>query len=314
MKIYKKTAVALALAAGVLGSAQADVLAQNVLQLTNLRFLNADGSTVSVSQFTGFSASDSADHTASLNGAAVATSLGPAAPAAVFDLAQVCLGSCGGFAENDFSLRPDPATLNVARSDSRLAGAPVNGLPGGVTSPASASTVAEAQLISGGTGSAQTNMGLLAQFTFITSSAGPITVAFDALNYLIAHIGGGSTGSAQATSGWVISLTRAGLPGPVFSWSPDGSAGGITGGTENTDPCILNGGLSTLSTNTFSYNCAGSFSATTNPLLAGVQYNLSIRHSSFADVTQLVPEPGSLVLAGLGLLMVAGAARRKASK
>jgi hypothetical protein len=168
---------------------------------------------------------------------------------------------------------------------------------------------------------------------------GGTTLQFDfkAFKYLQAALTAGSIipgSSAQATINVVISINDEN-GNTIFSWNPDGIAGGsIFGGTENSDPFSLNQNIQALfpgqsPTQTSGVGCTitagnmgvgtgvgnacfGSFSATTNPLLAGT-YNLGLSQKLSTSIRS-VPVPGTLALIGLGLLGFASSLRRRSTK
>src|SRR6266480_4579843 len=116
-------AVAGAMAAGVAGNAQAGVLAQSVLEISNFQFLNSpEGSPVSASQFDTLDFQDSSLITANLNGV-IASHLEQSTTLGTLNNPQQCVGNCA-FVENDYTHHYLP-TVNVARGDSLLRGAPI---------------------------------------------------------------------------------------------------------------------------------------------------------------------------------------------
>jgi len=296
----KVLAVAAALGAGLAGNAQAGVIAQSVLEITNLRFLNPDASLVSLSQVTPLIFSDSTDVTATLNGTSDVGSIN-LNTFGTLDLVQQCVGACGGFGQNDYTHHA-AQTVIVARGDTILSGAPISGT--GQPTGADAKTLAEAQVAPTNVGSTQSNLGLLATFLFSVAADQTVTIAFDADLYLIASLTADMQigSNAQASSSWSIDVTDATTGNPIFTWNPNGGAGGIVGGTENADPCNLSQTVSSqLPGITITRACDASYSATSPTLVAGNFYQLNIRHTSEADATA-VPEPSLIALLGIGLL------------
>ena len=151
---------------GGFNSAQAGVLAQAVLEVNNFTFQNTNGTIINVNQLDVFVFNDSSQATANLNGS-VATQTVNTPVFGGLDLPQQCVGQCI-FPENDYSQRPAPATLNIARGDTVLTGAPV--INPTTPTPASAKLVAEGQLTTQpGFGNVQANLGLTTSFSFTGS-------------------------------------------------------------------------------------------------------------------------------------------------
>lgn len=156
--------------------------------------------------------------------------------------------------------------------------------------------------------------------TFISTGNGSISFSFDAdpfvRAYLIAATSGSQAEGILALNFNIVSSTGA----VVFNWAPDGVAGGILGGVEGSDPFTLNTSVTALPGNPgpLVYDptgCApgGCFTATTNALAAGVYtLNLSMRETVNLQLVQ-IPEPGSILLLGIGLAALGATTRQRQS-
>ena len=299
---------------GWFASADASILAQSTLDVNNFQFLNPNGTTINANQLDVFVFQDSSQGTATLN-STVATQTVNSNIFGTLDLPQQCVGQCGGFAQNDFSQRNPPATLNVARADTLLTGAPIIN-PAGISPPATARLVTEGQLTSiQGNGNVQANLGLTASFSFSLTNSQAVIIDFDTVQHLVASVGLtdalGST--ARSSTGWTIEI-RDQNGNVVFSWTPNGTAGGITGGTEINDACNMTTAVNAqIPGQTSPFNCSGHERASTGILDAAETYTLGLRHEGASDVTRIaaVPAPAGLLLLGLGLIGAGFLGRRK---
>jgi PEP-CTERM motif len=314
-KFKKATALALALSAGfgVSSSAHAGLVATAVLEVTNILFKSTAGAQLDISNFGGAIVQDSGTNTAALTGFATVSNTGIAFGGGPMDILQACVGGpCP--AQNNFAhtLPPPPVGTQLVRADSNLGGSPVTGLP--ATLGGNARTVAEVLLNGSAVGNGDSDLGLNTLFTFSLAQAQAIRLSFDADLYLRAFLSPDSKigSSAAATSKLTFSLVDLSSGLEIFSWAPNGAAGGITGGTELFDGANLNTSRTALLPGlNLAADQAGSqfFQADTDVIAAGA-YQFVISHVVGADGTLLIPEPGTILLAGLGLVGVAFSRRR----
>ena len=323
LKIEKKAIAALvaALCAGVgaTQNASAAALAQSVFDVTAFSILKSDGSAFNpATDFDRIVASNSGIAAANLSGFPSISS-GPLVSPFAIDVPAQCLGACP-FANNDFSHHIAPPVLSqYSRGDALLSGNALT--PGG----ANASTLGEVSLTSKGVGASSATLGVSAEFSFSLTSDQKVRFAFNALPYLFTFLDANTADPriAQASLSWNIEIDLLGPGGSrtqVFDWSPNGLAGGIVGGTELSDPCTLNTTRAVLSPGTSQYNpgaCNG-YLAETDLLLASNTYSLTLHHDSFANATftapTKMPEPGTILIMGAGLLGLGLVQRRRSGK
>ncbi|WP_161626927.1 PEP-CTERM sorting domain-containing protein [Sulfuricella denitrificans] len=144
--------------------------------------------------------------------------------------------------------------------------------------------------------------------TFFVTAPTSVEFGFTADSNMLTDLTPGGL-AAAANLNMTISINDLFTNTSVFSWAPNGMAGGIVGGIETMDAFDLNHGISqfgTLGTTTFQPG-SGQFSAYSALLGQGFYLmNISMSNSAFVSSGGLpisaVPEPTALWLLGIGSL------------
>jgi len=307
------------------GEVQADVQIRNFALYNNATglILNAAPG----GDFSAFLALDDASVSATLNGANAPQNLSVVAapPSPPLDLAQAHIGSPYG--QNDFTQHTAPPAGYFARSDQQLKGVIVAGIPavpgpGNEPTPASSNLVSEVGLNGAGSGTAHTTSGTAGTVIFTPANNGiQVKILFDANSWLYAQLTPALQGRASQSLSFDLIDTTTGTE--VFTWTPDGGAGGIVGGTQISDALSLNNGVGadaiSNGPNCRPLSCVSAgfltYEAITNPLLAGHKYQLTFSQTTTANLT-VIPEPDSLALLGAvfaALGIVGGVWKRRVS-
>lgn len=316
---FKKASLALAIAVGFCasGAVHAGLVATAVLEVKNFQIQDfTTGNILNVSNFTNLSINDFGSNTASLTGFPSTTVNGSATNGAPMNVPQVCLGViCPG--QNVFTHTTVPGGNQLARADSNLEGAPLTGL--GQPTGATAKEVAEVLLTTSGIGGGDSQLGLNSTFSLTVNSIQSLALSFSADHYLRTLLTaedrpGSSARASSALSFTIDQVLAGGSTNNVFSWSPDGKVGGISGGTEDQDGGNLNDTINSGFAGSTSFrDLAGDQLYKAHTTLLPGNYQFSINQSVAVNGTQVIPEPGTMLLAGVGLLGVV-LSRRRAKK
>jgi hypothetical protein len=283
-RLAQGIAAALAMAAIVPGTASAATYAVSINKITNFDMW-VTGPSISPFTFTYSNDAAALDGVGSSNVSAM-------------DAPGACVGTaCAGW-ENQFNAH-NTVTSDFSYGDAQILSLPILGGAQGA-----ASAIGET-LSGNGIGFGMGGNTLIASFNVETAGT-QLHFGFDAELFLQTVLGSGGIGAA-ASSAMQITINGAGYQ---FLWTPDGQAGGITGGNELADAFSLNQGISGTDLFTDSSASMG-FHAVTNELAVG-SYTMNITMTQTANVSA-VPVPAALWLLGSGLLGLVAVARRRAA-
>jgi len=311
MTILSKKGLALAtmgvVALAAASSAQADVMASAMVNMTNFTIQDAGGTVLDASDFSFLTFTSSAGYTADLDGFAPLTgsSVLPST-----DFPAVCVGGgCNPILPNNtFPKLTAPPGGNYAATDQLESGAPITGL--GLAIPAVIANGAYVGLDSGTLASSGvSDNNLNSSFIFNLVQAGGIKFDFMADAYLQVAVTSDEIfpGFATASYQTEFSILNLSTGLTIFTYAPD-----LFG--DLTKTLSLNAPLPVDLEITRNTGGAVGFSSTTVGLNATDLYQLSARIQVNADARRVdIPEPLMLGLMGFGLLGF-GAVRQRSRK
>jgi PEP-CTERM motif len=300
-------AVVLAWSVGT-GTAHAHALAVSDILLSNLLFRNAaTGTILDRSDFGAVLFTNSANTSATIGGTSD-THSGFGSPLDLYS----CVG-VGCPVNNTFPFLTPPPVSTFATGDQLEGGAPITGL--GLLTGATVDAAAYASVISSADPVAASNNSLSSTFQFALAANTAVQINFNAQAYLDAFTAASEIFPTFAIAGYstCFTITAVGVVGAVANWCPDGINNNDLGMTATTEPFSLNqvaNRNSPFNGNTTTGVQSGFFSGTTVTLIGGVPYQLAAVETSTASGLEVVPEPETLALLGVGMLGLAFSRRK----
>jgi len=150
-----------------------------------------------------------------------------------------------------------------------------------------------------GVANSASNLGLIAKVSFSTIKTRPCGSTSTRLLHMIAFLNSDLT--ANAGVGWSIDIVNHGTAHLFSTGLRTASLAPDHGGVETADACNLQLSVGVFGAGQAGADCSGHERATTGLLLAANQYDVTISHQTRADALVTVPEPSSIMLAGIAL-------------
>lgn len=232
-----------------------------------------------------------------------------------------------GYVDNTYIT---PTTHEANATSFSVADADITGTPGLITS---ARNFAEAKVMENNSANGTAGNSSIQSIQFTVNAVGSLAFEFDATPFIRAFLSSGTALGSAALGSLAMNINivgnntnPGGFTGTVFNWAPDGivipvpvGSVNILGGRETADSFSINTSVTAtpIAPSPANYNptqCAVGpcFAASTSDLAVGV-YTLNVVMSEKDDLL-LVPEPGSILLFGIGLAALGGFTRRRSMR
>lgn len=205
-------------------------------------------------------------------------------------------GVYGGTVENNTTTHLLAPSGNFAVGDMYIAGSAIGGGAGAQGLTRADTSVNQATNEGGANATILNSVTAALQFTVTSDVTAYFELGYNAfVNALITALAPNEVGFASGAISWSLALTDAADPGFALLWSP----------TE------INRGFATQDVaGSQSYSGTGLVSSNSRTFQVGHTYSLTIIQAS-NSTARLIPEPGSMMLLGLGLFALVMTTRRR---
>jgi len=303
MKLRHIIAAAFVAGTALAAPAQAGVLAAADLTIGSLFIYNPATQTPVTSGITINSDTRTGTAAADFNGVS-AVGVGPSSitsvtPGETVDVKARCAGpSCPSMiGENDINTHLTAPAGNFAFGDMFLSGSAIDATGANGLTRADAS-IANSSNIGGANSTILNGVEAVTQFTADADQQLQFGLTYDAfVRVFIDGLEPSQRANASARYSWGLTLTDVETGDEILSWNPT----------------QLNRGFSLASANTLNYNSSGALFSNIVTISSGRTYSLAVNQASNA-LASLVPEPGSMMLVGLGLAGLGAFSRRRRMK